>query len=164
MEKPSFDEVVVAGKLRPSESTGLILAMTQSREHMTEVSSIVHAALERRRQAIVYELARRLYEGFLDHRAKLEAVAVNEERGWVKITSLSQLRTIVGGRFQNLKQKWTKAGFPLREHRGDRGGQIRVDSDGWIDLSVWISEQNFEVRLADENAPWLFEVRKLGEG
>lgn len=132
----------------------------QSNEHLAELRGIIREALKRRRQAVVFQLATKVYERFLVHEDAIDMVNVNQTSGWVQIESLSQLRSVVGGRFQNLKRKWIEAGFPLREHRGDRGGPIQVDSQGWVELSVWINEQGYEVRLADESASWLFEVKK----
>jgi hypothetical protein len=80
---------------------------------------------------------------------------------WVKITSLSQLRALVGGRFQQLKDRWVAAGFPLREHRGDRSKGATVDEAAWLDLAVWISRQGFEARRDASLSDELFAVRPV---
>ena len=121
--------------------------------------NLVRQSLSRRRQAIVFTLAKRFLSCLNDLGVgESQKVAVLEE-GWKRIESLSQLRALVGGRFQNLKHKWTEAGFPLREHRGDREGKAEVNPGGWLELALWIDKQGFEVRLAREEDPWLFEVR-----
>lgn len=125
------------------------------------IRSLTAQALERRRQAIVYTLARRFAELFGQHAGGVETAAGAELGGWTRIESLSQLRAVVGGRFQNLKQKWVAVGFPLREHRGDKSAKSDVNAEGWSELSVWISRQGYEARLGGPEDTWLFEVRKL---
>jgi len=135
----------------------------EAKEQVKEtLRELVRGAIERRRQVFVYETARKLSSLFLNHQSVDgdEALSGNE---WIRIESLSRLRALVGGRFQNLKDRWVGAGFPLREHRGDRSGKKSFDQEGWIELSAWIHKQGFEIRLAEEHEPWLFEVRKLSE-
>lgn len=126
-----------------------------------QVTDLVTKALARRRQAILYALANRIYEVISTRSEPLGSVLSMGETGWTRIESLSQLRAAVGGRFQNLKQKWITAGLPLREHRGDRKLEANISYEGWIELSGWISKQGFEVRLAGEGENFLFEVRRL---
>lgn len=121
--------------------------------------SIRHA-IEHRRQAIIFDLAKKL-----DSRLAMvcENYRVSEdvdERSWIQVESLSGLRAEVGGRFKNLKDKWVEAGLPLREHRGDRSGTSRLHDEGWIVLSMWINKRGYEVRLANESENYLFEIRK----
>ena len=78
---------------------------------------------------------------------------------WIPVESLSRLRGIVGGRFQNLRKRWIDAGFPFREHRGDKSGDYTLDERGWIELSNWILKQGYEARLAPKEADHLFELR-----
>ncbi|MFM1848502.1 MAG: hypothetical protein RL417_1976 [Pseudomonadota bacterium] len=78
---------------------------------------------------------------------------------WVEIESLSRLRSIVGGRFQNLRDRWVGAGFPLREHRGDKDGEFALNESGWFELSNWILKQGFEARLTPDRPGCLFELR-----
>ncbi len=134
--------------------------MKDNLSQQNDLRSLVRRALERRRQVIVYEIAR-MCEAKLGQKS-LQAVDGGEVVGsdWVRVESLSQLRTLVGGRFQNLKERWVNAGFPLREHRGDRTGQKQIENQGWIELVTWIHKQGFEVRLAEEQDAWLFELRK----
>lgn len=107
----------------------------------------VYAAILRRQFAAVAEAPERISA---------------DERAWTAIDSLSKLRAEVGGRFQNLRERWLQSGFPLREHRGDQPDRWKVDFDGWSELSSWIFKQGFESRLSDgeEGSP-MFEVRKL---
>jgi hypothetical protein len=107
-------------------------------------------------------------EIFEEDRALLSLIAAVTARDatkggdeWVKITSLSQLRALVGGRFQQLKDRWVAAGFPLREHRGDRSKGATVDEAAWLDLAVWISRQGFEARRDASLSDELFAVRPV---
>ena len=80
---------------------------------------------------------------------------------WFPVVSLSQFRTLVGGRYANLKLKWLGAGFPLRAHRGDRDEEATVDAEGWRALVEWIRHQGFEARLGLPEMGVLLELRKL---
>jgi hypothetical protein len=82
---------------------------------------------------------------------------------WQGVESLSRLRSLVGGRFQSIKKKWTDAGFPLRAHRGDRWKDFVLDEKGWVDLSNWILKQGFEARVTPESREFLFEIRPLSK-
>ncbi len=134
--------------------------MERSREKEEAIRGMVRRAIERRRQVIVYDTARKL-ESVLGRYRSDDDLSRPVGVVWVKIESLSQLRALVGGRFQNLKDRWVGAGFPLREHRGDRSGKKNFDFEGWTELSTWIHKQGFEIRLAAEEEPWLFEIRKI---
>lgn len=95
----------------------------------------------------------------------LRGAALAAEEGetddeWAPIGSLSQLRAVVGGRYSNLKSKWTEAGFPLRAYRGDREAEAEIDAAGWGQLVDWIQVQGFEARLTPGSPRGLFEVRK----
>jgi len=116
----------------------------------------IKQCLEHRKQAVVHHLAKRFYERLYAGR-ETEPSATE----WVEIESLSQLRSHVGGRFQNLKQRWVAAGFPLREHRGDRSETGAVNESAWVELATWIAKQGFEARLVfDEDSASLIELRK----
>lgn len=128
-----------------------------------ETRALVREALERRRQGITYNLARTFYHFLKENVPRVSEEAQSEESDWEQIESLSQLRAVVGGRFKNLKEKWIGAGFPLRQHRGDRQLEAELSESGWLELSVWINKQGFNARLAQPEQPWLFEVRKLSE-
>ena len=129
-----------------------------------ELKELVQDALHLRRRAIVYDLAKRFYTLF-DSIDAAGLTTANEEHDspWSEIASLSQLRAVVGGRFKNLKEKWVAAGFPLREHRGDRSAGAELNYDAWIELSAWIHKQGFEVRLASDERACFFEVRKQAD-
>lgn len=88
-------------------------------------------------------------------------VQAGDPSDWIEIESLSRLRALVGGRFQNLKKRWEEAGFPLREHKGDKGKELSLDEKGWIELSNWIMQQGYEARLTPEKPRCLFELRSL---
>lgn len=85
------------------------------------------------------------------------------EQNWVGIESLSRLRSVVGGRFQNLKKRWMKAGLPLKEHRGDQNLEFTLNEEGWVELTNWILKQGYEARLTDIQTGYLFELRPLGD-
>ena len=127
-----------------------------------ETSKILHAALMRRRRVVTISLARLIY-GRLNACDRGESSRVHEAV-WQPIASLSQFRQIVGGRFQSIKDRWLRAGLPLREHRGDKAewrGQL--DPVAWDELCLWIRQQGFEVRVNRERPENLFEVAKRGE-
>lgn len=121
------------------------------------VGDLLLAGLKRRREVLVVEMARRFYSALLNHTPA--GGGAESDEGWLRIESLSQLRATVGGRFRNLKQKWVEAGFPLREHRGDRSESGEVRTEGWMSLADWVTKQGFDVRLAPPGESWLFEVR-----
>ena len=126
-----------------------------------ELRGLVQKALERRRPAVVFALARR-FLAVMESAEEKEGVQDSQASGqWIRIESLSQLRAVVGGRFQNLRQRWIAAGFPLREHRGDREAEAKLNYEGWVALAAWIGKQGCEVKLAAEGMEWLFEVRPV---
>jgi hypothetical protein len=128
---------------------------------INELRSMVHHAVGLRKQAIVYGVAQKLFDAFQSVCENATMSVVQGKGSWVRIESLSQLRAAVGGRFRNLKEKWTGAGLPLREHRGDRTGKANLSFDGWVELAAWITKQGYEVKLAGDDEPWLFEVRRI---
>jgi len=130
-------------------------------KNMDAFVQLVRNAIASRRQAIVFGIAQSLSQRLSEKVEFSVPGATVDSSEWARIESLSQLRALVGGRFQNLKQRWVAAGFPLREHRGDREGKAAVNHDGWIELSVWISKQGFETRLAADADPWLLELKKI---
>jgi len=119
----------------------------------------VRRAFQRNRDLLVAEIVRRARARGLAP----GSVAVPHRTGgaWIGIASLSALRQLVGGRFQNLRDRWTAAGFPLREHRGDKEMEYQVNEGGWIELSSWILKQGYEARLTPDAPDSLFEVRAL---
>lgn len=87
--------------------------------------------------------------------------ALNEsQEEWSGIESLTKLRQIVGGRFQNLKEKWIAAGFPLKEVRNSKKNTNSINQEGWIALSSWISNHGFQVRLNKDNQDTFFEIKR----
>ncbi len=120
------------------------------------VQDLMQEAIDKRRQAIVYALARKMYQRF----SAQEIQSSESQTDWEPIASLSQLRGLVGGRFQNLKDRWLAAGLPLRAHRGDREEEAEVNHDGWLELATWINKQGYETRLSDESEEGLFQVRQ----
>jgi hypothetical protein len=83
----------------------------------------------------------------------------SSEGEWQLIDSLSRLRSAVGGRFDNIKKKWISAGLPLKEHRGDKGKNVLLKEQGWIELCDWINRQGFEVRRCAEDGAAFFEIK-----
>ena len=135
------------------------LSTAEINELQSALQRTMQSALRLRRQAIVFSVAREMYSIFQEIGIQFPAVDGLRAQGWSRIESLSRLRAIVGGRFKNLKEKWVGAGFPLREHRGDREERGSVNGDGWLELSSWIARQGYEVRLAEASDSWLFEIR-----
>ncbi len=133
----------------------------RNKKEVSEIRSIVREAMRRRRTAVVFSLARQFFSYLKESDIGQERQAEASQGRWLPIESLSQLRSVVGGRFRNLREKWVKAGLPLREHRGDRSGRAEVDREGWTELVVWINRQGYEVRLAEDGSSFLFEVRKV---
>lgn len=117
-------------------------------------------AFEEQGQFLVHELVTKLQNAPIGN--SISAASEGEGEGeWVQVESLSRLRSVVGGRFQNIKKKWMDAGFPLREHRGDKEANFSIDERGWIELTNWIIKQGFESRLAPPGAPYLFELKAV---
>lgn len=126
---------------------------------LEEMRTLVQDALESRRHVIVYELAVRLQSAF-DAAGTAHSASTANDSQWIPIESLSGLRQLVGGRFQNLKDRWVQAGFPLREHRGDRSGRPELQPDGWLELVSWMGKNGYEARLLEDAREGLFEIRK----
>lgn len=120
----------------------------------------VEKTMRDQRESLIAEVAYRLRGCFIT-RSELKEQEV-QGAAWQGVESLSRLRSIVGGRFQNIKKKWTDAGFPLREHRGDRWKDFSLNDEGWLELSNWILKQGFEARLTTDSEEYLFELRKIG--
>ncbi len=131
-----------------------------SNQRLKDQREQLRRSLERRKQAVVHHLAKRFYQALYEHRSAVEVST--EKSDWIPIESLSQLRSHVGGRFQNLKQRWIAAGFPLREHRGDRSDTGEVNESEWFELASWIAKQGYESRLIyEEEQDALFELRQI---
>ncbi|MCC6220291.1 MAG: hypothetical protein IT291_03510 [Deltaproteobacteria bacterium] len=141
-----------------SDIGGRIVASKTDRE---AIRKLVADAICHRRQAIVYNLARQFFGGFLADARLLVGGLGEGNVEWIGITSLSQLRTIVGGRFQILKQRWISAGFPIREHRGDTKFAGHINQHEWANLAAWLRTRGFKARLCEEGSDNLFEIGKL---
>lgn len=114
---------------------------------------------ESRHDVFVHDIVRRLRERRVQGGVELDLQA--GESGWIDVESLSRLRNVVGGRFENIKKKWVGAGFPLREHRGDKSGTFEIDNEGWIELSNWMSKHGFESRLRPDKPECLFQIKPV---
>jgi|GEM_PF-5147574 len=115
-------------------------------------------AFDKWREFLAEQLAVKIIESLS---SMMQDVSGETHADWIGIESLSRLRSLVGGRFQSLKQKWTEAGLPLRAHRGDRWKDFKLNQRGWIDLSNWVLKQGFEARLTPNSEDFLFEIREL---
>ena len=124
-----------------------------------DIRDSICSAIERRRTVLVNEIAKTIYEE-LSHKIEHSSF----ESDWIPIESLSKLRQVVGGRFQNIKLKWLAAGFPLRAHRGDRQEEASLNEAGWLELSKWIYNQGYDVKLGVDSSEKLFEVKKRDLG
>ena len=127
------------------------------------LADVVNAAFDRRRPQLAFELQRVLSQADPLDPTATTASASAAVKSWVAVESLSRLRSLVGGRFQNVKDRWVEAGFPLREHRGEELRQVTPSEKGWLELSTWIAKQGFEARLTPESKDGFFEVRRVGE-
>lgn len=118
-------------------------------------------AFAARRDIFIFEIIKQLRrEQFAGPRAVAEEGA---DGGWIDVESLSKLRNVVGGRFENIKRKWVGAGFPLREHRGDKAGDFEINSEGWVELSNWMSKHGYESRLRPDRTECLFQIKPLAK-
>ncbi len=90
-----------------------------------------------------------------------EGSSANEGDGdWLSISSLSQLRKEVGGRFQNLRERWLNSGFPLKAHRGEGTEKYTLNQDGWLEMTSWLLKQGYESRILGDGEEGYFELRK----
>lgn len=125
------------------------------------LKAIVQSSIERDRELLVHGVVSALRPLILSKQSGGSDVGLKPpSEEWIGIDSLSRLRAEVGGRFQNLKDRWIEAGFSLKEHRGDRSQKVEINKGGWLELSNWISGQGYEVRLVSDRVGTLFEIRK----
>ena len=140
--------------------------MTKVKNPKTENSPLKYMedclieVFEDRRGVLISYMKQRLSEVMSGELSKSVGKKSNG-REWEGIDSLSKLRGIVGGRFENLKNRWLAAGFPLKQDKASKVGDFSVDEKGWIELSSWISNQGFEVRLNPEKKDVVFEIKSL---
>ncbi len=125
------------------------------------VVDVVNAAFDRRRPQLAFELKRALQHAAPAPKSAAVDAPPTPQDDWISVESLSRLRSLVGGRFQNVKDRWVEAGFPLREHRGEEHKQVTPSERGWVELSTWIAKQGFEARLTPESTTGFFEVRRV---
>ena len=134
------------------------LLVNAEREVFAEV---LNEAFDRRRPQLAFELQRVLSRAEPERAPAVAGGSPTPAERWVAVESLSRLRSLVGGRFQNVKDRWVSAGFPLREHRGEELHQVAASETGWLELSTWIAKQGFEARLTPESKEGFFEVRRV---
>lgn len=150
MTKPEHDDV-------PKEQIGREVVQDLLKRSSERYLELFNRVFAREHDLLVAEVTRR----FRRSDSESGVASVPTQSVWIEIESLSRLRGIVGGRFQNLRDRWVGAGFPLREHRGDKDGEFTVNETGWIELSNWVLKQGFESRLTPEKPGCLFELRAL---
>lgn len=143
---------IAAGALDPALSA-------QMKE---QVTSIVRDSFEQHREIFINALVQRL--GAVPRQASAVSDSQASMAAWVDIESLSRLRSVVGGRFENLKKRWVEAGFPLREHRGDKEKDYKVLQSGWDEMAGWLLKHGFESRLTPDSPVALFQVREISSG
>lgn len=121
--------------------------------------AVVKGVFARRRDYYIDSLARRIIAvggTVVGEKGKTNTLAT-----WTKISSLSGLRTLVGGRFANLKERWMAVGFPLRD-ASEEGVKGRVNRAAWLELANWIEGQGYAARLPEDSSDGtLLEVRPL---
>ncbi|MDC0357517.1 hypothetical protein OAO01_01780 [Oligoflexia bacterium] len=132
---------------------GLVEASTQFFE------DVIREVFASKKEFFVHAVAQKLRNSDLAYAQAPDAGQAVDE--WIAIESLSRLRSVVGGRFQNLKKRWIEAGLPLRQHRGDKGKAYTISKEGWMELCNWILKQGFEARLSDDKTTYLFELKAI---
>ena len=127
-------------------------------EEFQFVEDVVGEAFTRRRSLLIQGTRERL-----SHAEKIAPNSKSTESNtdWILIESLSQLRKVVGGRLEILRDRWVKAGFALKEHRGSKICDKVADGEPWREFSLWLLEHGYEAKLAAAEAEHLFEVRKV---
>lgn len=142
---------------RKIEELGVILL----EEDLSALERLLAQAFDEAEALLVLQTKQQLKQNLVV--SANEAVAAGSEGEWISIESLSRLRQIVGGRFDNIKRKWIAAGFPLKEHKGSQINKYSVNQEGWAELSNWMVTQGFESRILTDADDGLFEVRELLE-
>lgn len=125
----------------------------------TTMEEVLRGVFHNKREVFLAEVLRSLRSARARPSAGKEPESSDGE--WIPVESLSSLRSLVGGRFQNIKRKWIDAGLPLREHRGDRSGDYDINSEGWVELEAWINKQGFEARREPDGERGIFSLRPL---
>lgn len=124
-----------------------------------QLRELVRDAIELRRHALVFQAAE-IWSELLEGVSPRGAIAEVAPR-WQPIASLSQLRGVVGVRFQKLRDRWVAAGFPLREHRGDRPIRPDVALEAWEDFARWLQDEGYRVRRSEAGAEAFFEISPM---
>jgi len=148
-------------KARSGFASDRALQELLSESMLSSVEQALSQTLEERVDIYTHELLSQLEASGIGKVSGAAQTQNESDSKWIAIESLSSLRNLVGGRFHNLKEKWIEAGFPLREHRGDKAGEVEVKKQGWIELTNWILKQGYEARLAPDREDCLFELRPL---
>ena len=125
-------------------------------KHPLENQEEFELQLKFHRKAIVFNIARRLHQEL--SKVSTTKVIETEASEWISIESLSQLRSIVGGRFATVKSHWIASGFPLRAHRGDRSRTIEFNEEGWLAFSLWLDSQGYLSKVVKEQEPVCFMI------
>lgn len=142
---------------KDEQEQGIEIPLENLVEHcLGTFESALRRVFRDRREFFVHEIAEYLQQTGLN-----PGGAAPPGEQWLQVESLSRLRSVVGGRFQNLRERWVAAGLPLREHRGDKSTGYTIDEKGWIELTNWILKQGYEARLAAADSDYLFELRAL---
>ena len=127
--------------------------------HSSEFEAALEQSLAMNAEVIVYELVRGLEESGMIG-VPLESGLSSQAGEWIPVKSFSNLRGLVGGRFENLKKKWMAAGLPLREQKRESSSKV-MEPEAWSALAAWILKQGYESRLASKGSGYIFEIRKL---
>ncbi|MCB0329236.1 MAG: hypothetical protein KDD70_06220 [Bdellovibrionales bacterium] len=122
--------------------------------------SVLRAVFDERREFWVTALVQLLHEEGFSAPDGEGSNALSGTGDWIQIASLSQLRKEVGGRFQNLRNRWLEAGFPLKAHRGDPSEAYQLDQAGWLEMTSWLLKQGYESRIVEDLSLGYFEIRK----
>lgn len=118
--------------------------------------NLLKEVFDERHDFFVYEVRKFLLENNVGHQQQ-------KSQKWIPIESLSMLRAEVGGRFQNLKERWVNSGFPLKEHKGEQISEFEVNQAGWIEMRNWLYKQGYEAKLSERGNGTLFEITKIEE-
>lgn len=156
MSSDSKHKATIASSLQTPEFSKILLE-----DSLSAMERALRTALADRHDIFVSELVKKLKACNLTESASAASDSMNG--AWIDIESLSRLRTVVGGRFENIKKKWIGAGFPLREHRGDKAGAFTLNQGGWVELSNWMSKHGFEARLCPDKPECLFQIRQVAD-
>jgi len=113
-----------------------------------QIEILVDEFMERRKHVVAHALAHLFKDRLKENKSE-----------WIAISSLSQLRSEVGGRFQNIKDKWIASGFPLKEHRGDIVAEFSCDLKNWLLLQKWIESRGYSARLGSKSDSCFFYVK-----